>query len=715
MSNLIVDGDCFRSVVDRIAAEHGDQAAGSVRKQAIELIEKSTAAYETAFGHGDVGASGSGLVSNVFRPSELLPIGRDTNGLVYGKVQSGKTNLSIASVALAVANGFRVFVVLTSDNTWLGKQTFARFRDQLQVDGPVVVHWEGWRRHPEEFGRDLRTQIDDVGVVFVCTKNVRNLEGLLAVLKTSDARRVPGIVFDDEADNASLNTRESKQTNEQSRVFEQIGRLRRSIPNHIYLQVTATPQSLLLQTIDNPLRPAFAITCEPGENYVGGDLFFAPGSKYVRIVDAAELDELRSGRINPGRSWSIPDGLRLATCCFVLGAAFKMQGELAASDYYSMLIHICHKRINHESIANSMRAFIRELDQALRSRLGDTRKRQSERWLLDARAELEKTATLPTQDELLGILRARLRSAAPEIINADNPNREPEYRPGMNILIGGNRLGRGVTIKGLMVTYYGRDAKQKMMDTVHQHARMFGYRRALLDVTRLFSARHIIDVFTDIHQSDEGTRAVVREAGDILHVKPVWVGRQLRPTRANVLNPASIGTLPPVKAIYPPRPLYRRVDVASHTATLDDMLTRYSDGDFHEVPIQFLIDVLRHTPSRPVEGYSWDDDRVRQALVAVQRDPIGMRTGKLQVVRTTRGDARALRRSGDATTYVQGTGYLSGPETKQAREQAKTGPVLSLVYERGLRRDGWDDQPFYAPTLILPATRFAFMFAYDYD
>ena len=27
-----------------------------------------------------------------------------------------------------------------------------------------------------------------------------------------------------------------------------------------------------------------------------------------------------------------------------------------------------------------------------------------------------------------------------------------------------------------MTTYYGRDAKQKVMDTVHQHARMFGYR-----------------------------------------------------------------------------------------------------------------------------------------------------------------------------------------------------------------------------------------------
>jgi hypothetical protein len=78
----------------------------------------------------------------------------------------------------------------------------------------------------------------------------------------------------------------------------------------------------------------------------------------------------------------------------------------------------------------------------------------------------------------------------------------------MNILIGGNRLGRGVIIKGLM-------------DTVHQHARMYGYRPHLKDVTRLFLAQNIFESFQSIHESDEAIRQAI---GDDIHnikIQPV--------------------------------------------------------------------------------------------------------------------------------------------------------------------------------------------------
>jgi hypothetical protein len=79
----------------------------------------------------------------------------------------------------------------------------------------------------------------------------------------------------------------------------------------------------------------------------------------------------------------------------------------------------------------------------------------------------------------------------------------------MNILIGGNRLGRGVTIEGLMVTYYGARSQAKSMDTVHQHARMFGYRQELKDVTRCSCPQHILEDFRAIHEADEGMRQAI--------------------------------------------------------------------------------------------------------------------------------------------------------------------------------------------------------------
>lgn len=42
--------------------------------------------------------------------------GRCPTGLLYGRIQSGKTLGMITTAALAMDNGFRIVVVLTSDN-----------------------------------------------------------------------------------------------------------------------------------------------------------------------------------------------------------------------------------------------------------------------------------------------------------------------------------------------------------------------------------------------------------------------------------------------------------------------------------------------------------------------------------------------------------------------------------------------------------------------
>jgi hypothetical protein len=35
------------------------------------------------------------------------------------------------------------------------------------------------------------------------------------------------------------------------------------------------------------------------------------------------------------------------------------------------------------------------------------------------------------------------------------------------------------------------------------------------------------------------------------------------------------------------------------------------------------------------------------------------------------------------------------------------------MYEKGEKKDRWDDQPLYLPTLILPKSKFVFMFNYS--
>jgi Z1 domain len=709
------DGYCIDHFTNTIKDKIGDLEAEKLKNTACEIVKNCVDIYSNTFGDGDVGVNGKGIVTNHYKEKEKeIPNG--TTGLIYGKVQSGKTNITIATLALAEANKFRCFIVLTSDNTSLGKQTAERFKSQLD-GGPIACHWEEWKKDPVAFAhRRVMPYIKDDGVVLISTKNVHHLDNLLTVLKNSGAKNVPTIIFDDEADNASLNTneaRKSKQGNQNisdSTIFEKIGKIRKEVINHIYLQITATPQSLLLQNLDHPCKPAFcAALPQPGDSYMGGDLFFEEESPYCSIVRGEEIEELKTqnGSINPGDTWNIPSGLKLALCCFFLGAVYKMESNKDNEVKYSFLAHICHKRVNHSNLGKIISEFVLQLDKSLRDNSETIKKQEANKLLEQAYKELQKTSSnLPPLDNLTGKLKHKLRNAIPQVVNADNVDKELKYNPGMNILIGGNRLARGVTIEGLMVTYYGRDARQKTMDTVHQHARMFGYRQGLKDVTRLFLPQEILEDFRAIHEADEGMRQAIGDDLSQIKIQPVWIGRKLRATRANVLNPAAIGVFTPGSAIFPRDPFWKTSEVKQHREALDELLSEYRGDDiYHNIDIKFLLKVLTHMPSRYCPGYQWDDTRIQSVLNAMNAK--GVNEGILNVRRGNKGDGLELKNQ--AIRPWKGSGYAFSKWISKPRELYPDCPTLVIMYQKGEKTNGWEC-PLYLPTLILPKSKFAFMF-----
>ncbi len=715
------DEYCINNLLEVVSNELKDKAAEQLKQTAVEIVQNCVDVYDKTFGAGDVGATGSGIVSKPHKGK--IPNG--TTGIIYGKVQSGKTKTTIATLAMAQANGFRCFIVLTSNNVWLGKQTARRFKNKLE-GGPVVFNWEQWKKDPGEFAtQQLLDYIKETGVVLISTKQKDHLDKLLKVLKDAKARGVPTIIFDDEADNASLNTNEAQQSKKgkdtvpDSSTFDKIGKIREEVANHIYLQITATPQSLLLQNIDHECKPAFCVLSQPGAKYMGGDLFFKDDRSFCYTeVEAEELDMLKKqgGDINLGNNWNIPPGLKLALCCFFLGSIYKMKSAKDRSAVYSFLAHICHRRINHSNLEKVIRNFVVELDKAIRGQSSATKQEEALKCLKQAHGELSKTAQdLPSVDELVEKLKYKLRNAIPEVINADNPNKEVTYNPGMNILIGGNRLGRGVTIEGLMVTYYGRDPKQKLMDTVHQHARMYGYRPELLDVTRLFVPQHIYEDFCAIHEADEGMRQAIGDDPSKIKIKPVWVGRKLKPTRSNVLNPAEIEAFTPGSAIFPRDPLWKASEVKKHTDSLNELLAAYNDDEeYRQVDIDFLIQVLEHMPSEPCAGASWEDKQVKEALRAMKAENI--HEGMLNVRRGKNGEgldlANRLRPWGRSPLGKSSNFAYSKWITKPKREYPDV-PMLVVMYEKGEKAKDWDEQPLYLPTLIFPKNKFVFMFNYS--
>ncbi|MBD2211795.1 Z1 domain-containing protein [Nostoc linckia FACHB-104] len=718
-TRININGSCIGKLIKRLEKQIGQKEANQLKETAIEIVQNCVNVYAENFGHGDVGQNSTGLVSQQYKGTEPIPSG--TTGLIYGRVQSGKTNTTIATLALAHENNFRCFIVLTSDNTWLGKQTANRFNNQVQ-GGPVFFDWESWKKDPIGFAENkVIPYVKDTGIVLVSTKNVHHLENLLKVLKTAKVKDVPTLIFDDEADNASLNTNEYKQAKQgkitisDSAIFEKIGNIRKEVANHIYIQITATPQSLLLQRLPHPCKPKFcAALPKPGGSYMGGELFFVEKSQYSYIVDAEEINELKKqkGSINPGNKWIIPEGLKLALCCFFLGSSYKMLSSTQEDAKYSFLAHICYKQDIHSILEKVISQFVINLDQAIRERSSATDNQQAMKWLEQAYKELNKTAIhLPPLTELIDELKIQLRRAIPKIINANNPEKEPNYNPGMNILIGGNRLGRGVTIEGLMVTYYGRDAKQKMMDTVHQHARMFGYRPHLKDVTRLFVPENILDAFRSIHEADEAMRQAI---GDDIHnikLQPVWIGGNLKPTRSGVLDPSVIEVLVPGTLIFPQNPAYKKEEIYQSFQEVEKLLINYQDNNLYaEVDIDFIIKILSYTKSHYVPSEKWEYKRIIKGLTDMKS--MGMEKGRLNVRRGEKNNNQGL----DMTRkepFEWMFGFGSGKWSSEAKDKYPDVPTLIICYQKGEKIKKWDDHPIYLPMLVLPKQKFVLMFNYD--
>jgi hypothetical protein len=98
---------------------------------------------------------------------------------------------------------------------------------------------------------------------------------------------------------------------------------------------------------------------------------------------------------------------------------------------YSALIHICHRRINQQHVSQVIRSFATDFDRALRGQASASKQTQAIAWLQEAWDELKKTSSgLMPLDALRSRLEKTLRNAIPEVINADNPARNPSTAQG---------------------------------------------------------------------------------------------------------------------------------------------------------------------------------------------------------------------------------------------------------------------------------------------
>lgn len=468
-------------------------------------------------------------------------------GLVIGNVQSGKTANMAALMAMAADWGWNMFIVLSGTIENLRVQTQNRLFNDLNQQGTLWWRPLQHLSKTVDISQKAQSLHFDAGsrerYFTVCLKNSTRLKKLIqwAQADKNKQHQMRILVIDDEADQAGINTCKID-ADEVSRISKLIRALVNGKDENgedinsrylamNYIGYTATPYANVLnEPYEDSLYPrSFITTLAVSKEYFGpqqifgytGDSVSFDGMDIVRTIDPLELNELKN--IHDGNVFTIPESLVDAVCWFMCGV-----GCMRIWDYkkpISMLIHTSQKTAHHSAIAHVVSEWIDKtpkeeiLKRTERVWYEETTRFSFEKFREqyptydrpdDAINKYPEFSSVAEQIKILlndGISHIELdadgdlsyhrgihlcidnclnngvndgmhvRLAYPDSTNMPTP--APAF-----IVVGGATLSRGLTIEGLISTFFLRSVGQA--DTLMQMGRWFGYRKKYELLPRLW-------------------------------------------------------------------------------------------------------------------------------------------------------------------------------------------------------------------------------------
>jgi hypothetical protein len=442
----------------------------------------------------------------------------------------------IALTAAAHDAGYRIVVALLGSTNLLLDQNSNRFEENLQIGTRDDFRWVSIKNPSGRSGITKISENLDKGrtILIPVLKHKGRISQLAEVLEQCNMQGIPTLILDDEADQASLNSKVNEDS--ESKIYEALGKLQKSAPMHLYVQFTATPYAQLLLDPDDRLSPDFVEFLMPGNGYVGGREFFIDNAeKVVRPISASDEQSANSKLVN------VPHSLKLATANFIAGAALLLVNDPSAKTI-SMLVHSTHKNKIQEVYHFLLKRLIKSWKE---SSTGTFESIPPE--ILEEREKLVSRGAKNISDELFT---QKVEYVLKEIIfwlvNSASDVKKVNWLEGpIHILVGGNKLDRGFTVEGLTVTYMNRPTSDQI-DTLEQRARAFGYRNDLLPYCQFFATLATVRMLRGIVHTEYDLRARLEDwiaAGNSPKDWSKEIGLLLpvgaRPTRAAVIKAVS--------------------------------------------------------------------------------------------------------------------------------------------------------------------------------
>lgn len=485
-------------------------------------------------------------------------------GLIIGDVQSGKTANYTGLICKAVDAGYKVVVLLTGTIEKLRQQTQERIDEGFvgrdsdalikQQEDKIVIGVGKYdssispvcltstsddfkQKNASNLNFDLRNI--NGSVIFVVKKNSAILKRLNKWLSTFNKNGDDPIdnsilVIDDEADNASVNTRNSENP---TAINSLIRALLKNFTKSSYVGFTATPFANIFidpesksDMLSEDLFPKdFIYSLNAPSNYIGARDIFAEDGDYSSMLieindDKSDPDSIESllslKHKSHARIDHLPKDLKDAVCAFLLANVIQDidSSKNRKHTHRSMLVNISRFTGVQEQAADLLSEYLKDIQNACRlyGKLPQELALEN-----DYIAQLKEVYESVYGEEnfkwsdIQGALYSSCAGITVMTINQRSPRKldYSSYKDGLRVIaVGGMSLSRGLTLEGLVVSYFYRSSA--MYDTLMQMGRWFGYRGGYDTLCRIWMSSESIEWYRHISDATDELREEVERYHD---------------------------------------------------------------------------------------------------------------------------------------------------------------------------------------------------------
>ena len=456
-----------------------------------------------------------------------------SRGLVLGYVQSGKTTNFIATISQAADEGYRLIIVLSGVTNNLRKQTQERLERSLTGENPK--NWNWLTSIDSDFSASMNANdlLSAPGkrVIAVVKKNNSRLKRLKSWLESAPIavrQGLPVLIIDDEADQATVNSH--KLLNRQTAINKTLTSMLKPtfLPKNAYLGYTATPFANILSNAkdETQLFPRdFIYPLKRSEKYFGAEQLFGrepideedqavlTERNIIIPIDHADRDALGT-LIDPNNHvvpTELPESLREAIHWFVIATAAR-RIRSSKNKFSTMLIHTSGRIPSHKdmkTLVGKYLTFLQGLPSAeIYQKFSDCWNLRAEDGWLDGDSQVLNWDEI--KDEAVNVLNTSKlivdNSKSDDRLVYDFQNEENAVP---YIVIGGNTLARGLTLEGLICSYFMRTSSA--YDSLLQMGRWFGYRVGYEDLQRIWMQDDLISNFRHMALVEEEIRQQIEQ------------------------------------------------------------------------------------------------------------------------------------------------------------------------------------------------------------